>query len=243
MDIQKGLVIVPTYNERDNIAELAAEVLAVDRRLDILFVDDNSPDGTGQLADRLAGDNARIQVLHRPRKLGLGTAYLAGFRQAVAAGYDVVFEMDADLSHHPRYLPDLLAAIQDCDLAIGSRYSFGVNVVHWPMHRLLLSYTANLYTRLVTGMPVHDATSGFRCYRRRTLEAIALDQVVSEGYAFQIEMAYRCWRKGLRLREVPIIFADRHRGATKMSRRIIAEALWIVWRLRLASLFGRLERA
>jgi dolichol-phosphate mannosyltransferase len=199
------------------------------------------PDGTGKIADGLAAADPRISVIHREGKLGLGTAYLTGFRRGLAEGYEYLLEMDSDLSHDPRYIPDLLAAVDEgADLAIGSRYVRGVNVINWPMSRLLLSYYANKYARWVTGLPLTDATSGFKCFRRRALEAIEFDRVGSTGYAFQIEMDFRAWRAGMKLVEVPIVFTDRDRGESKMSGAIVREAVWRVWALRLGALFGRI---
>jgi dolichol-phosphate mannosyltransferase len=204
-------------------------------------VDDQSPDGTGQIADRLAAENQRVHVLHRPGKLGLGTAYLSGFRWALERDYEFVFEMDADFSHDPKHLPDFLTAAKDADLVLGSRYLQGkVAVVNWPMGRLLLSYFANIYARKVTGLRVFDATGGFKCFRRRVLEAIDLDAVRSNGYAFQIEMSFRAARKGFRIVEIPILFVDRADGTSKMSGSIVREAIWMVWRLRLWALLGRI---
>jgi dolichol-phosphate mannosyltransferase len=204
-------------------------------------VDDNSPDGTGRVADDLQATIARVHVLHRPAKDGLGRAYLAGFHWGLEHGYDLMFEMDADFSHDPRFLKDLIGAIDaGADLAIGSRYKTGVNVINWPMSRLLLSSGANLYARIVTGMPLTDSTGGFKCFRRRVLEAIPLEKVQSNGYSFQIEMSYRAWRKGFRLEEVPIIFTDRVEGHSKMSKKIVREAIWMVWWLRWCAILGRL---
>ena len=235
----KALVIVPTYNERDNLPRLVPEVLSQDPSLSILVVDDGSPDGTGQLADELSAASAgRVHVLHRPQKNGLGQAYLAGFRWALQRDYDLVFEMDCDFSHDPTYLPNFLAAARDADLVLGSRYVSGVNVVNWPMSRLLLSYYANVYSRLVTGLPLRDATGGFKCFHRRVLEAIDLNKVKSNGYSFQIEMSFRAFRKGFRIKEIPIVFVDRHAGQSKMSKSIVREAVWMVWRLRLLALKG-----
>ena len=237
----RALVIVPTYNERDNIERLASDVLAQDARLEILVVDDNSPDGTGQIADGLAAANPRNHVLHRAGKLGLGTAYLDGFRWGLGRGYDLLFEMDADFSHDPGHLPRFLAAAEEYDVVLGSRYLHGrVTVINWPITRLILSYGANVYARAVTGLPVADATGGYKCFRRQVLESIALDRVESEGYAFQIEMSFRAWKKGFRLGEIPIMFVDRDQGESKMSKKIVREAVWRVWKLRLQSLFGRL---
>jgi dolichol-phosphate mannosyltransferase len=235
------LVILPTYNESQNLPRIVPQILAQDPRLDVLVVDDNSPDGTGKLADELASENSRVHVLHREHKAGLGRAYLAGFAWALEAGYDLMFEIDADFSHDPKFLLDLIAAVEGgADLAIGSRYKTGVNVINWPMSRLLLSYGANLYARWITGLPLTDSTSGFKCFRREVLAAIPLEKVRSNGYAFQIEMHFRALKKGFRVVEVPIIFVDRVEGSSKMSRAIVREAVWMVWWLRLANLFGRL---
>lgn len=237
----RALVIMPTYNEAESLGELVPRVLEQDPRIDVLVIDDASPDGTGEVADELAARDARVQVIHREGKLGLGTAYLRGFRFGLERGYDFLLEMDSDLSHDPKYLPDLLAAVDDgADLAIGSRYVRGVNVINWPMSRLLLSYYANKYARWVTGLPLTDATSGFKCFRRRALEAIDFERVGSTGYAFQIEMDFRAWKAGMELVEVPIVFTDRDRGESKMSGAIVREAVWRVWALRFKSLFGRL---
>lgn len=236
----RALVIIPTYNEKENIEKIIPAVLAADPSISVLVVDDNSPDGTGQIADRLAASNPRIFVLHRERKSGLGQAYLAGFRWGIEKGFDYLFEMDADFSHDPKYLPAFLKAIAEADLVIGSRYISGVNVINWPMGRLLLSYYANVYSRIVTGLPLRDATGGFKCYRRQVLEAIDLSKVRSNGYSFQIEMSYRAWKKGFRLKEIPIVFIDRREGTSKMSKKIVREAIWMVWRLRLMSLIGKL---
>jgi dolichol-phosphate mannosyltransferase len=237
---ERGLVVVPTYNERENLPAIVPRILATDERLDVLVVDDGSPDGTGELADTLAATNSRVHVLHRTAKQGLGRAYLAGFGWALARDYAWVFEMDADFSHDPKYLSDLLIAAETADLVLGSRYARGVNVINWPMSRLLLSWFANKYVRWVTGLPLTDATGGFKCFHRRVLEAIPLDRVRSNGYAFQIEMSYRAWKKGFRLAEIPIVFVDRVEGTSKMNQRIVREAVWMVWWIRLQGLLGRL---
>jgi dolichol-phosphate mannosyltransferase len=238
--VERALVVVPTYNERDNIERLIATVLAQDETLDVLVVDDGSPDGTGEVVDRVASQNPRVNVIHRARKMGLGTAYLMGFRWALDRGYDMVFEMDADFSHDPAHLPQFLTAIRDHDLVLGSRYRHGrVTVVNWPMTRLLLSYCANIYARVVTGLHLGDATGGFKCFRKEVLQAIPLEEVRSNGYAFQIEMSFRAARKGFRIAEIPIVFVDRTDGESKMSNRIIREAIWMVWRLRWWALIGR----
>jgi len=237
----RALVIVPTYNERFNIARLIPAILAQDPSLEILVVDDGSPDGTGQIVDGIAANNARVHVIHRAAKLGLGTAYIAGFRWALERKYDLVFEMDADFSHNPERLPEFLDAIRESDVVLGSRYQNGhVNVVNWPMSRLFLSYAANIYARFVTGLPIFDTTGGFKCFRRNVLESIDLNSVKSNGYAFQIEMSYRVWKRGFQLFEIPIIFVDRTEGVSKMSKKIVREAIWMVWRLRWWSLTGRI---
>jgi dolichol-phosphate mannosyltransferase len=237
---ERPLVVVPTYNERVNLPLIVPPILAQDPRLEVLVVDDNSPDGTGALADQLAAADPRIHVLHRPGKSGLGKAYLAGFRWALDQGYDLIFEMDADFSHDPKFLPAFLEAARDADLVIGSRYKTGVNVINWPISRLLLSLGANEYARRVTGLPLTDSTGGFKCFRRQVLEAIDFDRVRSNGYSFQIEMSFRAWKKGFRLVEIPIVFTDRVEGQSKMNGRIVREAIWMVWWLRLKSLVGRL---
>ncbi len=239
--VEKALVIIPTYNEAVNLSNLVPSVLAQDGRLEVLVVDDNSPDGTGQLAEALAVENPRVHVLHRPAKQGLGTAYLAGFKWGLERDYAYFFEMDADFSHDPAHLKEFLKAVQDADLVLGSRYLAGrVTVVNWPMGRLLLSYFANVYARWVTGLKIWDLTGGFKCYRRRVLEGIDLTQVRSNGYAFQIEMSVRAWRKGFKLAEIPIVFVDRTEGQSKMNRAIVREAVWMVPRLRLMAWFRRI---
>jgi len=237
---ERALVIIPTYNERENLPKIVPMVLEQDPRLHVLVVDDNSPDGTGSLADSLAAAEPRVKVLHREGKKGLGTAYLAGFRYAIEQGFDYAFEMDADFSHDPRHLPTFLTEIQQADLIIGSRYLEGrVTVINWPMSRLLLSYFANVYARWVTGLPLWDSTGGFKCYRRAVLQGINLDQVRSNGYSFQIEMSFRAWRRKFRLKEITILFADRTEGQSKMSRAIVREAIGMVWRLRWWAIRGR----
>lgn len=237
----RAVVIVPTYNERFNISRLIPAVLAQDSSLEVLVVDDASPDGTGGVVDAIAATNPRVHILHREGKLGLGTAYIAGFRWALERKYDLIFEMDADFSHNPETLPEFLSTIKEAELVIGSRYQNGrVNVVNWPMSRLLLSYAANIYARAVTGLPIADTTAGFKCFRRNVLESIDLSAVKSNGYAFQIEMHFRVWKRGFRLVEIPIIFVDRTEGISKMSKKIVREAIWMVWRLRWWSLTGRI---
>lgn len=236
----RTLVIIPTYNEKENITRMIDAVLKQDPSIDMLIVDDGSPDGTGEIVDAIAGANPRVHAIHRAAKLGLGTAYVAGFKWALARDYQFIFEMDADFSHNPDKIPEFLKAIQTADLVIGSRYQNGqVNVVNWPIGRLFLSYSANIYARRVTGLPVFDSTAGFKCFRRRVLESIDLDDIRSNGYAFQIEMHFRAWKKGFRIVEIPIVFVDRTEGSSKMSKKIVREAVWMVWRLRWWSLRGR----
>jgi len=235
----RALVILPTYNEIENLPRIAPQILEVDPDLEILVVDDDSPDGTGREADQMAELNPRLSVIHRASKMGLGSAYITGFKYGIEKGFDYLFEMDADFSHDPKYLKDFLREIKEVDLVVGSRYLQGVNVINWPMSRLLLSYFANVYTRIITGLPLRDATGGFKCYRREALEAIELDSVRSDGYSFQIEMSFKLWRKGFRLKEIPIIFYDRQQGESKMSKKIVREAVWMVWRLGFERLFGR----
>jgi dolichol-phosphate mannosyltransferase len=238
---ERALVIVPTYNERENISRLIRAVLDQDPRLEMLVVDDGSPDGTGDIVEAIGAENKRIHLLRRARKMGLGTAYIAGFKWALEREYAYIFEMDADFSHDPAHLRQFLKVIETADLVIGSRYREGkVTVVNWPIGRLLLSYYANIYARIVTGVPIWDLTAGFKCYRRTVLEAIDLSRVRSNGYAFQIEMHFRAWKKKFRIVEIPIIFVDRTEGTSKMSGHIVREAMWMVWRLRFWSITGRL---
>jgi dolichol-phosphate mannosyltransferase len=240
MATKRTLVVIPTYNEAENIPRIVPRVLEQGEGVEVLVVDDGSPDGTGRLVREMMKTEPRIHLIERAGKLGLGTAYVAGFKYAIASGVDFVFEMDADFSHNPREIPRFLEQIADHDLVIGSRYANGVRVLNWPIQRLLLSYCANVYTRLITGLPLTDATGGFKCFRRRVLEAIDLDRIKSNGYAFQIEMSYKAWKKGFRLTETPIVFLDRRVGSSKMSRSIIYEAVFMLWSLRLRSLLGRL---
>jgi len=238
---ERALVVMPTYNEAINLPQLLPEVLAQDPRLDVLVVDDNSPDGTGRIADEMTRANPRVHVIHREGKLGLGTAYITGFKWALERDYDFIFEMDADFSHDPRHLKEFLRTIPDADLVLGSRYLNGkVTVVNWPMGRLMLSYLANIYARWFTGLRIWDLTGGFKCFRRQVLEAIDLSEVRSNGYAFQIEMSVRAWRKKFRLKEIPITFVDRTEGQSKMNRTIVREAIWMVPRLRLMAWSGRI---
>jgi dolichol-phosphate mannosyltransferase len=237
----RALVVMPTYNEAGNLASIVPQVLDEDPRIDVLVIDDASPDGTGAIADGLAAGSERVHVIHREGKQGLGSAYRRGFSWGLERGYSFLLEMDSDHSHDPKYLPNLLrAAEKDFDLVIGSRYVKGVNVINWPMSRLLLSWFANKYARVVTGLPLSDSTAGFKCFRREVLEAIDLDAVGSTGYAFQIEMDFRAWKKGFKVGEIPIVFVDRAEGESKMSRAIVREAVWRVWALRLRSVLRRL---
>ena len=237
----KTLIIIPTYNELENIPTLLPEVLSKDDGINVLIVDDNSPDGTASFVESEIKNNNRIHLVKRPSKRGLGTAYIAGFKFALQNRYDYVFEMDADFSHDPKEIPRFLDEIKNSDVVLGSRYVNGVNVINWPMRRLLLSSFANYYTRFITGMPVHDATGGFKCFRREVLEAINLEKVTSNGYAFQIEMTFKAWKKGFKVKEIPIIFVDRVKGKSKMSKKIVREAVTMVWKLRIKSIFGLLK--
>jgi dolichol-phosphate mannosyltransferase len=234
----KTLVIIPTYNEMDNIPKLLPIVLSKDDSINILIVDDNSKDGTAQYVIEQQKSNPRLHLLQREKKLGLGTAYIAGFKYALANGYDFIFEMDADFSHNPDEIPNFLKAIKENDLVLGSRYIDGVRVLNWPMRRLLLSFFASVYTRIITGMPVRDATGGFKCFRRKVLEGIDLNKVQSNGYSFQIEMTFKAYKKGFKIKEIPIVFMDRVKGTSKMSKKIVYEAVFMVWKLRLRSIFG-----
>jgi len=230
---ERALVIIPTYNERENIRRIVDTVLKQDGRLEVLIVDDGSPDGTGQIVAELEAADQRVHLLERAKKMGLGTAYIAGFRWALERDYRYVLEMDADFSHDPAHLPQFLSAIEDADVVVGSRYQQGrVTVINWPIGRLILSYSANLYARAVTGLPMWDTTAGFKCFRREVLEAIDFSRVRSNGYAFQIEMHFRAWKRNFRIVEIPIVFVDRTEGTSKMSPSIVREAIWMVWRLR-----------
>ena len=227
------LIIVPTYNERDNLPQLVKRLMSQTVPLDVLVVDDNSPDGTGRIADEIAATNPHVHVLHRQEKNGLGRAYIAGFGWALSRGYEFIFEMDADFSHNPSDIPKFLDAAKhdDADLVLGSRYKDGIRVVNWPLNRLVLSIGAGQYVRTITGMQISDPTGGFKCFRRRALEMIDLGSVRSNGYSFQVELTHRIWRRGGKISEVPIIFTDRFQGSSKMSKAIVREALWMVWRL------------
>ena len=229
--MNKTLVVVPTFNERDNLSPLAQRLLALPVPVDLLVVDDNSPDGTGKLADELAAKHPAIHVLHRTEKSGLGRAYIAGFKWALEHGYEFVFELDGDFSHNPDDIPMFLEAARDADLVLGSRYLNGIRIINWPLSRLMLSKSAAKYVQVITGMQITDPTGGYKCFSRRALEAIKLQEINSNGYSFQIEMTHRLWRQGMRIVEVPIVFTDRVQGHSKMSGHIIREALFMVWRL------------
>lgn len=237
----KSIVIIPTYDELNNIKKLVPEILDLYSDLDILIVDDNSPDGTGDYIRKLGENNPRVKLICRKGKLGLGTAYVAGYKYMLENGYDVAFQMDADYSHDPREILNFKKYISEYDLIIGSRYVQGVNVINWPMRRLLLSYFANYYTKIITGLPLKDSTGGFKCFKRTVLEAIDLDQIKSNGYSFQIEMNYKAWIKGFKLKEVSIIFMDRVAGTSKMSKQIVREAIFRVWKLRFRKMLGLLK--
>lgn len=238
----ESLVIIPTYNEKQNIRIVIEKINNLKIDLDILIIDDSSPDGTGAVIRELQKTYKNIFLIERPGKLGLGTAYVKGFHWALAKGYRYILEMDADLSHNPEDLPRLIHACKrGADLAIGSRYCNGVNVINWPIKRLLLSYCANLYTRIVTRMPVKDATAGFKCFKREVLESMSLDRIKSSGYSFQIEMNFRAWKKGFALQEVSIIFIERSEGHSKMSKAIVWEAVFMVWKLKFMGWLGKLK--
>jgi len=237
----KTLIIIPTYNELENLPRLLPEVLSKDESIDVLIVDDNSPDGTAAFVESQMKNNNRIHLIKRQSKQGLGTAYIAGFKYALQNNFQIIFEMDADFSHDPKEIPRFLDEIINSDVILGSRYINGVNVINWPLRRLLLSSFANLYTRVITGMPIHDATGGFKCFRREVLEAIDLDRVKSNGYAFQIEMTFKAWKNGFKVKEIPIIFVDRVKGKSKMSKKIVREAVTMVWKLRIKSIIGLLK--
>ncbi len=236
----KALVIIPTYNEAQNAEKIINEVLQQSEIVEILIVDDNSPDGTAEIVKKMMETDKRIHILQRARKMGLGTAYVAGFKYAIERKFDFIFEMDADFSHNPKEIPIMLSKMDECDVLIGSRYVKGVNVVNWPMKRLILSYSANIYTRIITGMPIHDATAGFKCYKRKVLETINIDSLRSNGYAFQIETNFLAYKKGFKLMEMPIVFVDRRVGVSKMNKKIVYEAAFMVWKLKARSIFNKL---
>lgn len=237
----KSIVIIPTYDELHNIQKLIPELLELYSDLDILVVDDNSPDGTGDYVSKISETNDKIKLIRREGKQGLGTAYVAGFKYMLKNNYDVAIQMDADYSHDPREIANFLKNIEENDLVIGSRYVQGVNVINWPMQRLLLSYFANIYTKIITGLPLKDSTGGFKCFRREVLQAINLDEIKSNGYSFQIEMNYKAWIKGFKLKEISIIFMDRVAGTSKMSKKIVREAIFRVWKLRFRHMMGLLK--
>jgi dolichol-phosphate mannosyltransferase len=237
----KVLVIIPTYNEIHNIKKLLPDVLSSFPSVDVLVVDDNSPDGTADWVKEAAKTVPRIKIIERPGKMGLGTAYVAGFKYVIENGYDYAIQMDADYSHDPQEIETFLEMIKDFDLVIGSRYIYGVRVINWPIRRLLLSYGANLYSRIITGMPIKDGTGGFKCFRREVLSAINLDKIHSNGYSFQIEMNYKAYKLGFKIAETPITFVDRVEGTSKMSKKIVREAIFMVWKLRIKSIFGTLN--
>jgi dolichol-phosphate mannosyltransferase len=234
----KALIIIPTYNEIKNVGRIVEKVLAASDIAEVLVVDDNSPDGTGQAADEMAIANPRVHVMHRRGKMGLGSAYIEGFRYALEKGYDYIFEMDADFSHDPAEIPNFLEAAKDYDVVIGSRYIDGIRILNWPLKRLMLSYFASVYARMITGLKLYDTTGGYKCFRREVLEKLDLSRIHSDGYSFQIEMNFLCQKKGFRLKEIPIIFADRRHGTSKMNKGIILEALAVVWLLKIKSILG-----
>ncbi len=240
VDASKAVVVIPTYNEVENVEPLVTEIHKNVPEINILFVDDSSPDGTADLIKKLKAGNPKIHLLERPVKNGLGRAYIDGFTVALEKGFEYIFEMDADFSHDPKELPNFLREIEHYDLVIGSRYIKGVNVINWPLKRLLLSYYANVYTRVVTGIPIRDCTGGYKCFRREVLEAIDFRRIKSNGYAFQIELNYKVWKKGFRIKEIPIIFFDRIHGESKLSKKIMWEAVFLVWKLRFLNLIHKL---
>ncbi len=238
VDPAKVVIVVPTYNEIENVERLVEALCSYQPGINILFVDDSSPDGTAARIKKMQQERDSIHLLERPVKEGLGRAYIAGFKVALEKGFQYIFEMDADFSHDPKEVPNFLKAIEENDLVLGSRYIKGVNVVNWPLRRLLLSYFANMYTRIITGLPIQDATGGFKCFRREVLESIDLDKIESNGYGFQIELSFKAWKKGYRIKEIPIIFVDRQFGESKLSKNIMWEAIFLVWKLRLSSLIN-----
>ncbi len=235
----KKLIIIPTYDEKDNVRPISKAILEIAPDVHILFVDDNSPDGTGRIADEMSASDPRIHVLHGKGKSGLGRAYISGFKWALEHDYDLIFEMDADFSHDPKEIPNFIKAAENADLVLGSRYVNGIRITNWPFSRLLLSKGASTYVRLITGMPVTDPTGGFKCYRRCVLANIELDKIISNGYSFQVEMTHTAWMKGFRIGEIPITFEDRRIGYSKMSAAIAKEALWLVWKLAFRNGFKR----
>ena len=238
--MSRALVIIPTYNETENVKSIIPAILTVNAGVEVLVVDDNSPDGTAEVVKQMMESDSRVHLIKRNEKMGLGTAYVAGFKYAIEHCFDFVFEMDADSSHDAQEIPNFLSKMNSFDLVIGSRYRDGVRVLNWPVRRLLLSYFANVYTQIITGLPLKDATGGFKCFRRKVLESIGLDSIKSNGYSFQIEVSYKAWKKGFRLLEIPVVFVDRRVGTSKMSKSIVWEAVFMVWKLRLRSIFRRL---
>lgn len=238
LPFNKSVVIIPTYNEIDNISKMVHAVFNINPDFSILIIEDGSPDGTAKVVREMQKSFSRLHMIERKGKLGLGTAYITGFKWALEKGFDYIFEMDCDFSHPPEELPNLLAAAQENDLVIGSRYIGGIRIINWPFRRLLLSYCASIYTRFITGIPIQDTTGGFKCFKRSTLEALNLDRILSNGYSFQLELNYKVWAKGLKIKEVPIIFYERRDGQSKMSGKIIHEAIFAVFKLRLRKIFG-----
>lgn len=236
----KTLVVTPTYNEAENITKLIESVLSQGSEIEMLVIDDNSPDGTATIIKQLMETNPRLHLIERPGKMGLGTAYVEGFKYALKHSFEFIIEMDADFSHDPNEIPNLLKKAENYDLVLGSRYVDGIRILNWPIGRLILSYGASLYTRIITGLPIKDTTGGFKCFRRKVLESIDLNKIKSNGYAFQIEMNFKAWKKGFRIVEHPIIFADRTHGSSKMSKKIVIEAIFLVWKLKFQSLFGKI---
>ena len=239
--MKKSIIIIPTYNELNNIQKLVPLLREKYPDLDVLVVDDNSPDGTAESVKTMMEKDKQVHLIEREGKLGLGTAYVRGFKYMLEKGFEIAIQMDADFSHDPNVIKDFIKEIEEYDLVLGSRYIKGVNVVNWPMSRLLLSYFANVYTKVITGMPINDATGGFKCFRKEVLESIDLDKVTSNGYSFQIEMNFKSYKKGFKIKEIPIVFVDRADGDSKMSKSIVYEAIFMVWKLRFASMFGTLE--
>jgi dolichol-phosphate mannosyltransferase len=236
----ESLVIIPTINERENLEKLIPVVLEVEEGIEVLVVDDNSSDGTGELVDEFGRKTGRVHALHRPARMGFGSAYIDGFRYALEkTDAKYIFEMDADFSHDPKYLPDFIEAIQDADLVVGSRYLNGISIVNWPLNRLIISKVGNWYARTITGLPFTDLTAGYKCFRRELLEQLDLDSIHSEGYSFQIEMNYMVWKRGFRIKEIPIIFMERTIGESKITYKIVREAVWRVWALKFKYMFGK----
>ncbi len=240
--MKRSLIVIPTYNESENIEKLIDRILFQGiKNLDILIVDDNSPDGTSTIVEGVAKHEPNVYLLKRSNKQGLGTAYVTGFKYAIQHGYDYIFEMDADFSHDPDEIPNFLKNIEQYDLVIGSRYIVGVNVINWPLTRLILSLGANRYTEIITGLPIKDCTGGYKCFRREVLEKINFDKIDSDGYSFQIEMNFKAWKLGFKIHEIPIVFTDRIAGTSKMNKKIIREAIFMVWKLKFLSICGKLN--